>query len=114
MTVKEHIDDIRDKLAERKFRNEVEVSQGIVLRLLCALDWPIFEIQIVVLEHMVESKKVDFALCSPPSKPLIFIEVKKVGNIEEAEHQLFGYVFDHGVIPIAVPTDGRKWRFFIR
>lgn len=112
MTLKEHINDIRDKLAERKFRNEDEVSQGIVLRLLWALDWPIFEIQIVVPEYTVENRKVDFALCSPPSKPLVFIEVKKVGNIEEAEQQLFGYALDHGVIPIAVPTDGRKWRFF--
>ncbi len=112
MTLKEHIDDIRDKLAERKFRKEAAVSQGIVLRLLKALNWPIFEIQIVDPEFAVEGRAVDFALCHPPSKPLVFIEVKNVGQMEGAEQQLFEYALDHGVIPIAVLTDGRKWRFF--
>ena len=111
MTLKEHIDDIRDKLAERKFRKEAAVSQGIVLRLLGALAWPTFNTQVIIPEYSVEGRRVDYALCHPPSKPIVFIEVKKVGNIERAERQLFEYAFHEGV-PIAVLTDGRKWRFF--
>ena len=40
-----------------------------------------------------------------------FIEVKRVGNIEGAERQLFEYAFHEGV-PIAILTDGQRWRFF--
>ena len=54
---------------------------------------------------------MDFALCHPPEKPLVFIEVKQVGNLDGAEEQLFGYAFREGV-PIAILTDGQKWRFF--
>lgn len=112
MTLKEHVNDIRDKLAKREFLNEAAVSQGIVLRLLCALDWPIFEIQTVVPEYKVKSGKVDFALCHPSSKSLVFIEVKQVGKIEWADQQLFEYALDYGGIPIAVLTNGQKWQFF--
>lgn len=111
MTLKEHIDDIRNKLEEELFTNEAAVSQGIVLRFLHALDWPIFNIQIVVPEYTVEKLRVDFALCPVSSKPLVFIEVKQVGKIEGAEEQLFGYAYREG-IPIAILTDGQIWQFF--
>ena len=113
-TLREHIDDISEGLKHKRYPAEAAVSQGIVLRLLNALAWPIFNTQIVHPEYSVGEGKVDFALCHPPSDPCVFIEVKQVGNIEEAEQQLFEYALDHdhGVIPIAVLTDGRKWRFF--
>lgn len=112
MTLKEHIDDIRDKLEKGVFPpNESAVSQGIVLRLLNALDWPTFNTQVVHPEYPVEGGRVDFALCHPESTPRIFIEVKQVGNIEGAEKQLFQYAFHRGV-SIAILTDGREWHFF--
>ena len=37
--------------------------------------------------------------------------MKRVGNIEGAERQLFEYAFHEGV-PILILTDGQKWRFF--
>ena len=111
MAFKEHIDDIRNKLEEGLFTNEAAVSQGIVLRFLHALDWPIFNIQVVVPEYTVEKLRVDFALCPVSSKPLVFIEVKQVGKIEGAEEQLFGYAYREG-IPIAILTDGQIWQFF--
>ena len=111
MTLKEHIDDIRDRLKKEEFPNEAAVSQGIVLRLLNVLAWPTFDTQIVIPEYGMEGTRVDFALCYPQSKPLVFIEVKQVGNIEGAEKQLFQYAFHKG-IPIAILTDGQKWRFF--
>ena len=80
-------------------------------RLLDALDWPIYNPQIIIPEYSVEGRRVDFALCHPPSKPIAFIEVKQVGNIEGAERQLFEYAFHEG-IPIAILTDGQEWRFF--
>ena len=111
MTLKEHIDDIREGLEKEIFIGEAAVSQGIVLRLLDALTWPRFNTQVIIPEYSVEGRRVDFALCHPPSKPIVFIEVKQVGNIDGAERQLFEYAFHEGV-PIAILTDGREWHFF--
>ena len=111
MTLKEHIDDIRDNLKKGLYTNEAVVSQSIVLRLLDVLSWPRFNPQVIIPEYSVEGRRVDFALCHPPSKPIVFVEVKQVGNIEGAERQLFEYAFHEGV-PIAILTDGQKWQFF--
>ena len=111
MTLKEHIDDIRDNLEKGIYVGEAAVSQGIVLRLLDALTWPRYNTQVIIPEYSVEGRRADFALCHPPSKPIVFIEVKQVGNIDGAERQLFEYAFHQGV-PIAILTDGREWRFF--
>ena len=111
MTLKEHIDDIREGLKINRYPDEAAVSQGIVLRLLGTLGWSTFDTQAVFPQYGIEGRKVDFALCHPPSKPIVFIEVKRVGNIEGAERQLFEYAFHEGV-PIAILTDGQKWRFF--
>ena len=112
MTLKEHVDDIRKGLQEGQFTNEAQVSHGIVGRLLDALAWPRYNTKVVTPEYSVQGTRVDFALCHPQSKPLIFIEVKKVGQIdEEGERQLFQYAFHEGV-PVAVLTDGKEWHFF--
>ena len=110
MTLKEHLDDICSDLGKEAFANEASVSQGIVLRLLHTLGWP-YNTQVVIPEYSVEGRRVDFALCHPPLKPLVFIEVKQVGQIKGAERQLFEYAFHTGV-PIAILTDGREWHFF--
>ena len=111
MTLIEHIDDIRNRLNENAYKDESAVSNHIVNRLLHALKWPMFNPQIIIPEYSLEGRRVDFALCHPPEKPLIFVEVKQVGNIQGAEKQLFEYAFIIGV-PIAVLTDGREWHFF--
>ena len=111
MTLKEHIDDIRNNLKRKVFTSEALVSEGIVRRLLDALGWPRFNPQVVIPEYPVEGGRVDFALCYPPLKPLVFIEVKQVGKIEGAEKQLFEYAFHKGV-PVVILTDGKEWHFF--
>ena len=114
MTLKEHINDIRESLEKGELPpNEAAVCDDIVRRLVHELGWPRYQSKIVYPQYPVEGGKVDFALCHPPSEPCIFIEVKQVGKIEEAdaEEQLFRYAFRRG-IPIAVLTDGREWHFF--
>ncbi|MDE0397147.1 MAG: type I restriction enzyme HsdR N-terminal domain-containing protein [Candidatus Poribacteria bacterium] len=111
MTLKEHIDDIRDRLKKGEFPNEAAVCDDIVRRLVHELGWPRYQSQIVYPQYSVEGGRVDFALCHPPSKPRVFIEVKQVEKIEGAEEQLFRYAFQRG-IPIAILTDGREWQFF--
>ena len=112
MALKEHIDNVRDRLKNEEYPNEQAVRLGIIDPLLRILGWPTDKPQIVFPEYPVGNGKVDYALCHPQSKdPRVFIEAKQVGNIEGAEEQLFGY--DALIrVPIAVLTDGQIWRFF--
>lgn len=107
-----HIQQIKTNIEAERFNSEAEVSQGIVLRLLQALGWQIYDSEIVCPEYSVEGRRVDFALCHPRSKPIVFIEVKQIGQSEGAEKQLFEYAFHHGV-PMAILTDGQEWQFFL-
>lgn len=111
VSLKEHIDDICDRLRDEKYPNEQAVRQGIVDPLLRRLGWPTDDTQVVYPEYPVGDGEVDYALCHPSSRPRVFIEAKRVGNIKGAEEQLFGYDFRIRV-PIAVLTDGQQWRFF--
>ena len=112
MELASHILQIREGLRARQFANEAAVSQSVVLRLLQALEWPIFDARIVSPEYSVQSRRVDFALCHPPQKPLVFIEVKQVGQSVGADKQLFEYAFHEGV-PMAILTDGQEWNFYL-
>ncbi|MEM2112281.1 MAG: hypothetical protein QXX08_10480 [Candidatus Bathyarchaeia archaeon] len=112
MSLNSDIEDIRSKLKVGSYQNEAAVSQGIILRLLNALGWPIFDPSRVSPEYTVGGGRVDYALCHPPGKPIILIESKNVGSAYGSEKQLFEYAFHQG-IPMAVLTDGQEWSFFL-
>lgn len=112
MSLEQHIEEIRAGIKAGRFANEASVSQGIVLRILHALSWPSYDTQIVCPEYSLEGRRVDYALCHPPGKPIAFIEVKQIGQSEGAERQLFEYAFHVGV-PLAILTDGQEWNFFL-
>lgn len=112
MGIEQEIDAIRAGIKTGRFPNEASVSQGIVLRLLNALGWPTYDTDAVWPEYALGGRRVDFALCSPPAKPIAFIEVKQIGQSDGAERQLFEYAFHIGV-PMAILTDGREWNFFL-
>jgi len=110
--LKDHIKDIRERIRAGHYTNEAAVSQGVVRRILDALSWPIYDTQVVFPEYPINGRRVDFALCHPPGKPLVFIEVKQIGQGDSGERQLFEYAFHKGV-PMAILTDGREWHFFL-
>lgn len=110
--MEEEIFDIQENLKLGKYQSEAAVSQGIIQRILVSLSWPIYDTRVVIPEYSVGSKRVDFALCHPPNKPVIFIEIKQVGQSVGAEQQLFEYAFYQG-IPLAILTDGQEWQFFL-
>lgn len=112
MGIEQDIEAIRSGIKAGRFSNEASVSQGIVLRLLNALGWPSYDTDSVWPEYSLSGRRVDFALCSPPGKPIAFIEVKQVGQSGGAERQLFEYAFHDGV-PMAILTDGQEWNFFL-
>ncbi len=106
------IDDLSQRIAAGSYRSEAEISRGIVQRVLDELDWPVYEVQVVAPEFKIGRRKVDYALCHPPGKPSVLLEVKDLGKADgKGEKQLFEYCFHQGV-PIAVLTDGRTWSFF--
>lgn len=110
--MREHLIAIREGIAAGRYVNEAAVSHGIVLRILHGLSWPAYDVDVVAPEFSVEGRRVDYALCHPRGKPLVFIEVKKVGQGEGADRQLFEYAFHRGV-PMAILTDGQEWHFFL-
>lgn len=112
MSLEQHIEEIRAGIKAGRFTNEASVSQGIVLRLLHALSWPSYDTQVVCPEYSLEGRRVDYALCHPPGKPIAFVEVKQIGQSEGTERQLFEYAFHVGV-PLAILTDGQEWNFFL-
>lgn len=112
MSLEQHIEEIRAGIKAGSFTNEASVSQGIVLRLLHALSWPAYDTQVVCPEYSLEGRRVDYALCHPPGKPIAFVEVKQIGQSAGAERQLFEYAFHIGV-PLAILTDGQEWNFFL-
>ena len=114
MELKEHIDDICNRLKDEEYPNERAVRQCIIDRLLRKLGWPTHAPQIVYPEYTIaEIGTVDYVLYHPKSKnPRVLIEAKQVGSITAgAEQQLFDYI-SYISVPIAILSDGRHWIFF--
>lgn len=105
---------ITQGLKEEAFPNEQSISQGVVLPILDGLNWPVFEPNIVCPEYTTGEGRVDFALCNPPRKPKIFIEVKRLGGAEDdvSVEQALRYAYGSGV-PFVVLTDGKTWSFYL-
>lgn len=112
MKLTEIIADITGKLRQGRFPNEQAISQGIVLRLLHELGWDVYDTNVVWPEFQTGEGRVDFALCHPPSKPAVFIEVKQPGKAEDGVRQALEYAFHTGV-PFIVLTDGKTWSFYL-
>lgn len=106
------IDRIRERLAASAYVNEAAVSHGILMPLLHRLGWDGSDPGQVIPEYSSGRGRVDFALCSTPGRPAIFVEVKGVGRSVEGDRQLFEYAFHEGV-PICLLTDGRDWSFYL-
>ena len=112
MGLERDIEEIRAAIKTGRFESKAAVSQGVVLRLLNALGWPAYDTQTVSPQYSLEGRRVDYALCHPPGKPIAFVEVKNIGQGDGAERQLFEYSFHKGV-QLAILTDGREWNFFL-
>ena len=102
------------RLRRGEIRGEAEVSEGIVRPLLKQLGWPVLEDTTIVRpEFPIGNRRVDFALCHPPDRPAVLLEVMNLGKADaKGEEQLFQYCFHEGV-RIAVLTDGRHWNLFL-
>jgi len=106
------IRDIRGKLGTGVFRNEADISNSVVIRLLQQLQWDVFDPARVSPQFSIGRRKADYALRQEPFGPVVLIEVKAPGKpVGQGEEQLFEYCFGQGV-PLAVLTNGRHWSFY--
>ena len=113
MNLLDSLNGIISNLERGSYPNEQSITQGIVLRILSCLGWNTYDPEQVWPEYFVSSLRVDLALCHPPKKPIVFIEVKQPGKIDDsADKQLFEYAYHQGV-PTAVLTDGQTWSFYL-
>src|SRR5689334_18781232 len=112
MSLEHALADIAIRLRQGKFPNEQAVSVGVVLRLLQELGWDAWDATRVWPEFQTGEGRADFALCHPPSKLAILIEVKQPGRAEDAVRQALEYAFHTGV-PFIVLTDGQTWSFYL-
>ena len=112
MPLEPTIADITARLRQGKFPNEQAISQGVVLRSLQELGWNTWDTASVWPEYQTGEGRADFALCNPPGKPAVLIEVKQPGKAEDAVRQALEYAFHVGV-PFVALTDGRTWSFYL-
>ena len=113
MSLESTITDIISRLRQGLFPNEQSISQGIVLRALQHLGWESWGTTVVWPEYQTGEGRADFALCHPPTKPAIFVEVKGPGKAEDGIRQALDYAFHSGGVPFVVLTDGKTWSFYL-
>ena len=109
----EFICSVRDQLVRDIFQTETAVREMIVSPVLGHLGWPRNPLYIRP-EYSLGNLKVDYGLMisENSSTPRCIIEVKAVGNLANADRQLFEYAYKAGA-PIAVLTDGKQWMIYL-
>jgi len=103
---------IVENIRAQRFANETAVREAIVMPVLKALGWEIYDPEIVCREYRIENRRVDYGLVTAGTTPVIIVEVKAIGQIPGGDKQLFEYAFHEGV-PMAVLSDGREWNFYL-
>ncbi|MCC6626052.1 MAG: hypothetical protein IT340_01495 [Chloroflexi bacterium] len=111
-SITEAVTQIAAALRTGSFGSEDAIKQGIILRLLVELGWPIFDPAVVYPEYPIVGQRVDYALFNAVGQPVVLIEAKALGQIATGQEQLQGYAFARGV-DLAVLTDGARWEIYL-
>jgi len=112
MALIETIESVVDRMKKNSYRNETDIREAVVTRLLHELGWDIYDTLIVQREFTVEKRRVDYALFTNSTSPSIFIEVKGPNAGDDGDRQLFEYAFHQGT-PFAILVNGREWSFYL-
>ena len=92
--------------------DESTTKQVVILRLLDAVGWEIFNEKEVTPEYSMAGKRVDYALRLQDANK-VFVEVKKISeDLENHQEQLLNYAFQKGV-KLAILTNGVAWWFYL-
>lgn len=112
MTLVTTIGSIADRINKNSYRNETDVREAIVNRVLHELGGDIYDPLAVRREYTVDKRRVDYALFTSTSAAAVFIEVKAPNSADDGDRQLFEYAFHQGT-PFAVLVNGREWSFYL-
>ena len=102
-------------------RSKAAIAQAVVLRLLAAAGWDVFDLSQVMPGYITGNKSIDFALMPPPGQPKgavspsVFIDVRTpTDNIESPrmERQLLAHCAREEVF-LAALTNGLRWLLFL-
>ena len=108
-------------IAPAYLKSRASVAQGVVLRLLNAVGWDVFDLSQVMPGHRSGNVEIGYALMAPRSgsgaspSPLILVEVRSPGESLEAArtvNRLLGCCAREGA-PLGILTDGLRWRLFL-
>ena len=114
-SISQAVSGIRD-MSSLEGRSKAAIAQAVVLRLLDAAGWDVFDLSQVMPGYVTGSSNVDFALLSPGQprgavSPSMFIDVRAPGeNIESPRMQR--QVLAHCAreeVPLAALTNGLRW-----
>ncbi len=114
-SIAQAISGIRD-IPSLEGRSKTAIAQAVVLRLLAAAGWDVFELSQVMPGYITGNRSVDFALMPPGQpkgavSPSVFIGVRPPGEdvgSPRMERQLLAHCAREEV-PLAALTNGLRW-----
>ena len=110
--VKRCVETIVERLADSSTPTRTQVERGVILPILQALGWDVFDTRAVQSGFPVGGAHVDLALCDEEARPQLFLEIH-------------GSRFDPAIVPgvlsrarradvsLVVLTNGHAWRLFL-
>ena len=120
-SISQAVSGIRD-MPSLEARSKEAIAQAVVLRMLAAAGWDVFDLSQVMPGYITGNRSIDFALMSPPPgrprgavSPSVFIDVRTPAeNIEspQLERQLLAHCAREEV-SLAVLTNGLRWMLFL-
>ena len=118
-SISQAISGIRD-MPSLEGRSKAAIAQAVVLRMLAAAGWDVFDLSQVMPGYMTGNSSVDFALLPPGQprgavSPRVFIDVRtpaeNIGS-PRMERQLLAHCAREEV-PLAALTNGLRWLLFL-
>ena len=120
-SISQAVSGIRD-MPSLEGRSKAAIAQAVVLKLLAAAGWDVFDLSQVMSGYITGNRNVDFALMSPTSgqpkgavSPRMFIDVRTLGEdvgSPRMERQLLALCAREEV-PLAALTNGLRWLLFL-
>ena len=118
-SISQAVSGIRD-MPSLEGRSKAAIAQAVVLRLLAAAGWDVFDLSQVMPGYITGNSNVDFALMPPgqpkgAAPPRVFIDVRTPGEdvgSPRMARQLLALCAQEEV-PLAALTNGLRWLLFL-
>ncbi len=118
-SISQAVSGIRD-MPSLEGRSKAAIAQAVVLRMLAAAGWDVFDLSQVMPGYVTGNSSVDLALMSPgqpkgAAPPRVFIDVRTPGEdvgSPRMERQMLALCAQEEV-PLAALTNGLRWLLFL-